>query len=91
MISQVRKRPAHEIIVACPHCHLAILIMSNEINCAIFRHGVFKSTGKQVNPHLPKEQCDYLYKTGKIVGCGKPFRLIHNDGANYQTVPCDYI
>jgi DNA-directed RNA polymerase subunit RPC12/RpoP len=37
-------------IVVCPHCSSKILIFNNEIACAIFRHGVYKSNGQQMNP-----------------------------------------
>ena len=30
------------IIINCPHCNEEVLIFSYEINCGIFRHGVFK-------------------------------------------------
>ncbi len=34
-------------IVLCPHCMEYIEIL--ELNCKIFRHGVFKDSGKQIN------------------------------------------
>ena len=84
-----------EIIVDCPHCQLPVLIMSNEINCAIFRHAIYKNTSKQINPHMPKDKCDNLFKTGRIIGCGKPFKLVARTdkeaAANYEAVECDYI
>ena len=64
--------------------------MKNEINCAIFRHGVMKSTLKQINPHLPKSECDKLYMNDDIYGCGKPFKLIHQDNS-FKAIKCDYI
>lgn len=74
------------IIVSCPHCNESILIYKNEINCRIFRHAVYKN-GENVNPHLPKEECDKLVLTDKVYGCCKPFRL------NEQNIPeiCEYI
>ena len=42
------------IIVNCPHCEEPILIMLNELNCKIFRHGIYKHNHKQIDPHLPK-------------------------------------
>ena len=44
--------------VQCPHCEEYIII--EQINCAIFRHGVFKTTLVQINQHLPKFECDKL-------------------------------
>jgi hypothetical protein len=64
--------------------------MSNEINCAIFRHGVFKNTGMQVNPHESKEICDKLFSDNVIYGCCKPFQL-HQKENNYVAEVCGYI
>lgn len=74
------------IIVSCPNCNDSILIYNNEINCRIFRHAIYK-TGQQVNPHLPKEECDRLVSNNEVYGCCKPFKL------NDENVPeiCDYI
>ena len=74
------------IIVSCPSCEGSIIVFQNEINCAIFRHGVYVKSFKQIDPHLPKEQCDTLVNEKKIIGCGKPFRVV--DG---KAVACDYI
>jgi hypothetical protein len=79
-----------EIIIICPHCIIPILIMKNEINCAIFRHGVLKKSKKQINPHASKEYCDSLIKNDLIYGCGKPFKLINDNGV-YSPVICEYI
>ena len=70
--------------VNCPHCLLIVEI--REINCSIFRHGVYKLNYRQIDPHLNKEQCDYLFNNNLIYGCGKPFRIIDN-----IAVICDYI
>ncbi len=74
------------IIVNCPHCKEYIQILKKEFNCKIFRHGIYKSNGKQIPPHLEKDKCDALYNQGKIYGCGKPFLLNDN-----KAVICDYI
>lgn len=79
-----------EIIVLCPHCKNDILIMENEINCAIFRHGVYKKTFRQINPHENKETCDKLFAEDLIHGCGKPFKLI-KENDEYKAEICDYI
>lgn len=74
----------------CPHpeCLGPVLVKRNEVNCKIFRHAVFKSTNKQVNPHLPKEKCDELLQKDLIYGCCKPFLL---DIENDKVEICDYI
>ncbi len=74
------------IIVNCPHCKEYIQIFKKEFNCKIFRHGIYKTSGKQINPHLEKHKCDALYNQGKIYGCGKPFLLKNN-----KVEICDYI
>lgn len=73
------------LLVKCPHCGEPVIIQ--QINCGIFRHGVYKKTGKQINPHLEKAKCDSLIKKGYIYGCGKPFRIMNDNKA----VICDYI
>ena len=74
--------------VQCPHCNDYIYI--EKLNCSIFRHGVIKSTNKQIDPHLSKEICEKLVKKNLIYGCGKPFK-IENVNNVYTPVICDYI
>ena len=81
----------------CPHCDLIIEVEKDAVNCSIFRHGYYftkignsiQLTG-QVNPHASKEECDRLSNSGKIYGCGKPFRMVLNRGT-YTVEKCDYI
>jgi len=72
-------------LIECPHCKQIIEI--TEINCGIFRHGTYKETGEQIDPHMPKEGCDTLVIKGLIYGCGKPFRIVDTHTAEI----CDYI
>ena len=72
------------LLIKCPHCDRMIEIL--EINCAIFRCGIYKNNYSQVNPHATKEQCDKLAQDGLIYGCGKPFKVV--DGV---AVECGYI
>jgi len=74
--------------IKCPHCSIMIEIV--ELNCKIFRCGVYKSNNEQINPHLPKTECDVLVKNDSIYGCGKPFCII-NDAAPFIVEKCDYI
>ncbi len=76
------------IILKCPHCDSFMEIL--QLNCKIFRHGILRSNGKQIDPHSPKELCDYYIKHDKIYGCGKPFRIEKN-GEEYIAIICDYI
>ena len=75
-------------IIICPHCNNYIII--KELNCGIFRHGIYKNTGKQINPHASKETCDELVKEDLIYGCGKPFQIIEINNA-FEIKICDYI
>lgn len=77
-------------VVLCPHCENSIQIYKNEINCAIFRHGVFINNGQQINPHCSKDKCEKYVNQNLIYGCGKPFKII-NDNNNYKAIICDYI
>lgn len=76
------------MLVSCPHCLCVVEIV--EINCRIFRHGVFIATGVQIPPHLPKRMCDHLANNGQIYGCGKPFQLVL-ENEQWVAVVCDYV
>ena len=77
-------------VVCCPHCGDFISII--ELNCKIFRHGVFKSNGEQIPPHSAKEQCDYFINNDLIYGCGKPFRdELDAEKNELVSFICDYI
>jgi|LakMenEpi03Aug12_release.lakeMendotaPanAssembly.Ray.scaffolds.fasta_scaffold2340010_1 hypothetical protein len=78
-------------IVTCPHCLGDILIFNNEICCAIFRHGIYKSNHSQLSPHASKNECDYAYENGLIYGCGKPFQVKYNEDNILIAEKCDYI
>lgn len=64
-----------DLYIQCPHCDDYLMLNENHLNCRIFRHGVFKSTLKPINPHATREICEQLKKTDQIFGCGKPFLL----------------
>lgn len=72
------------MLVECPHCEVLIEIL--EVNCGIFRCGIFKVNGEQVPPHLPKDACDDLKDKNHIWGCCRPFQYV--DG---KVKPCDYL
>lgn len=78
------------IIKTCPHCGHLVMLPKQEFNCKIYRHGIFKETLKQIDPHMKKKDCDMLAKRGLIYGCGKPFDIVHVDG-EYKIRKCDYI
>lgn len=82
------------LIFSCPHCSDTIVVNVREINCCIFRHAVYKSdASKQIDPHMPKEECDRLVRDDVVYGCAKPFRLVRkSDEPNtFMVQVCDYI
>ena len=72
-------------MIECPHCKITIIVEA--LNCRIFRCGIKKSNGTQIDPHLNQASCEFLYNNGLIYGCGKPFRV----DMSGNPVPCDYI
>jgi hypothetical protein len=80
---------ASNFVVLCPHCEEPVLIEAT--NCCIFRHGVLKESGIQINPHSSIELCTYYVNNNKIHGCGKPFKLVLNEKQEIVAVVCDYI
>ena len=77
-----------EPIITCPNCNEFIIV--EQLNCGIFRHGILKETGKQIDPHLSKEQCDFFINNNLIYGCGKPFQIINENGV-WKIQKCDYV
>lgn len=84
-----RMNPDDPPVVTCPHCQGAVVIEA--VNCAIFRHGVFRRSGHQVPPHAPKADCDAWVARGEILGCGRPFRVMCDASGSLVAVVCDYI
>ena len=80
-----------EFFVTCPHCKGDVGVLYKQVNCKIFRHGIFRENGRQIDPHLSKEKCDDLHIKNKIWGCGKPFRITQDASNCYYAVICDYI
>lgn len=82
------------IILICPHCNHPLQIYKQEINCGIFRHGIYKN-GTQLDPHASKEICDKFLSEEQGFGCGKPFRIYKNENSlnekNFYIETCDYI
>ena len=77
------------IIITCPHCNNMIQILRKEFNCKIFRHGIYKKNFAQIDPHMKKDQCDYLKKNDLIYGCGKPYEILCIDNKWFATT-CKY-
>ena len=85
------------IFVKCPHCNIMIEVI--ELNCKIFRCGIYKNGFQQIDPHMPKDACEELVKNDSIFDCGKPFMVIEKDKdkvdlesvIEYESIVCDYI
>ncbi len=84
-------------IFPCPNCECLTSCERGMVNCGIFRHGNFftVNNGKiefqdSIAPHLAEKECLDLVKNGKIVGCGKPFRLVKT-GEKMVAEKCGYI
>lgn len=60
--------------VDCPQCNGTVIITA--LNCKIFRHAVYKKTGKQVGPHSKNKYIQELINQNKIYGCGCQFRIV---------------
>lgn len=100
IIEEQQKRPQEEkqdfspiqadtnILVFCPHCNEPIII-ENLTNHS-FRHGIYKSTLKQIPLFITDElSADYV-KNGLIYGCGKTFMILQdteNCGAYLTYIP----
>ena len=79
-------------VFSCPHCLNNIQVKQDEVNCSIFRHGVYRNNFEPIPPHSSRETCDQLYSNGIIYGCGKPFQLFKNETGIVTDVRiCDYI
>jgi len=72
------------ILYKCPHCYGEVQII--EMNCKIFRHGIYKKNNQQLDPHASEKICKQVFEEGLIYGCGKPFTIVEN-----KAVKCDYI
>lgn len=78
------------IISECPHCNFLVFLEIKDLNCRIYRHGVYKENYKQIDPHLNQEKCEELSNKNLIYGCGKPFKVISTNN-DYYLVKCKYI
>ena len=61
-----------------------------KLNCGIFRHGIYKDSNNQMNPHSSEEICNKVVQEDLIYGCGKPFQIIQEQG-QYIVKICGYI
>ena len=76
------------IILDCPNCGCMVYI--EKLNCGIFRHGVIKTNGKCMDPHLDKIGCDALISKNNIYGCGRPFKVTFKEDKFIAEI-CEYV
>ena len=85
-----------DLTLKCPNCDTYFIVNTKHINCSIFRHGIYKETMLQIDPHASKDICETLVKNDEIYGCGKPFKLLFNKNPTKNTIEyyaekCEYI
>lgn len=72
----------------CPHCLSFIRVKADELNCRIFRHGIYKKNYRGIPPHLPKKKCEELVRRACIFGCAKPLEFIGGGKGNLEDKSC---
>jgi hypothetical protein len=80
-----------DLELKCPHCSQTLIVNTNDINCGIFRHAVFKNNMQPINPHESEANCTQLVNNGLVYGCAKPFKLTKDSDDKYHIESCDYI
>lgn len=78
-------------MVTCPWCDGLVVV--EELRCGIFRHGAFRDTGLQIDPHASQAQIEQWAAEGRLVGCGRPFRVVSfpGDPPHLAAEQCGYI
>ena len=79
----------NSVTFSCPWCKMMISVDLRQLNCKIFRCGIYKDSLRQINPHMPKDECDELVQSQRIYGCSRPFKYIAEDPP--KVIKCDYI
>ena len=66
------------------------MFMDDNLLVDLERNNIITLNVCQINPHLPKDECDRLVRENLIFGCGRPFILNLQNGT-YVACKCDYI
>lgn len=74
------------LYLECPRCNISIEVLMCQLNCRIFRCGVYKHNMEQINPHAPLSVCEELVKQDLIYGCGQAFKILDD----MSVVVCEY-
>ena len=75
-------------IFPCPHCLALIKVKAGELNCRVFRHGIYRKNFKGIPAHLPKNKCEELVRRACIIGCAKPFEFFGGGKGNLADKKC---
>lgn len=70
----------------CPRCQIQIEVLMSQLNCRIFRCGVYKHNMEPINPHASLEECTSLLEQDVIYGCTQPFKILQD----MTVVTCEY-
>jgi len=81
------------LIFACPHCQGTVQVAPQDLNCRIFRHGVFRQIPgtPPIPPHASQEECERWVVRGEILGCGGPFQLTEDNPPNFKVRVCGFV
>ena len=67
-------------IMTCPHCTMVSICLKTELNCKIFRCGIFKASFGQIGQHLTEEHARALKNADLIYGCSCQYMVDLNKG-----------
>lgn len=76
----------------CPVCmrdfglSYRVKVKQSELACGVFRHAIWKHTGRAVNSHESREMCESLFRNGLVFGCAKPFIIRQKPSGDYEAV-----
>jgi len=73
-------------LINCPHCQISIEVL--ELNCCIFRCGVYRENGEQINQHMPEIEAKLLFLRDQIWGCGRQFRISKLSNGSWLISQC---
>ena len=76
---------------SCPHCKDLVQVLRGDMNCQIFRHGVYRHSGQPLGPHTSEDKCRDVVNRGLVYGCAGPFRVRLTDDTTGTVETCEYI
>jgi thioester reductase-like protein len=58
----------------------------SELNCTIFRCGIYVADGKQISQHMTRDAAMALVKSGLVIGCGNQYQIVYHNNPNKDLV-----